>query len=215
MSPSFSRSKIVFVLASAVAGAAAIDPLVERMSNAGVFGSGSFTDHSNLDVLPAFGVAAVLSLVFVIAAARRMLSRSCFAPAWLRNSAHALDGGALPKLIPAIFCVQLVVLFSMETLEQIAIAGHPMSGLLWLGGPPLISLLMHAAGCTVSAFALARVLHWSAQTLADAVFFVRRLYAQRNNRSKPRSRRSAPPLCCFLEPVLARLQGRAPPYLVA
>ena len=215
MSFTSSRSKAVFALASAVAAAATIDPVAERMSNAGVFGPGSFTDHSNLDVLPALGVAAVLSLVFIIGAARRMLPRNCFAPAWLRSSANAIDASTLPKLIPSIFLLQLSALFAMETAEQIVVDGHPLSGLLWLGAPPLIGLALHAVGCVLSSFILARVLQWSARTLADVVAFVRRLYAPRLDRSKQRVRGWATLLGCFLEPVLARVQGRAPPLLSA
>jgi hypothetical protein len=39
-----------FCLAAALVAASITDPLVEFASNSGMFGPGSFTDHSNQDV---------------------------------------------------------------------------------------------------------------------------------------------------------------------
>ena len=46
--------------------AAIADPLVEFASNAGWFGAGNFTDHSNLDVVPALfaGVALLRNCIW-------------------------------------------------------------------------------------------------------------------------------------------------------
>src|SRR5260370_12111876 len=102
-----SRSKAVFALATALTGAAAVDPIVERMSNGGLFGAGAFTDHSNLDVVPAFVVAFVLSVVFVIGVARRALVRRCYAPQWLRSSASEIDRNVLRGNLPEVFGLQV------------------------------------------------------------------------------------------------------------
>jgi len=104
----------------------------------------------------------------------------------------------------------------METLEQVAVIGRPLGGIIWLGGPVAVSLLLHAAGCLAFAWLLARALRWSAETIVDVVAFIRQLFCalvpQRTVRP-PRALDLAP--ARFLEPILARLNGRAPPSLSA
>jgi hypothetical protein len=208
--------KAIFCLAAAATAAAAIDPAVECMSNTGVFGPGNFTDHSNLDVIPALCTGLVLSLLVVAGIVRRALCRRSYAPEWLRTCALASDDRTLPKLLPAIFALQLLVLWSMETLEQIAVTGGTLGGTIWLGGPVIISLLLHAAGCLAFTWLLSRMLRWSAKTILDVVTFIRQLFcALTPNRAVRRTRALEIAFSRFLEPVLARLKGRAPPYLSA
>ncbi len=65
-----------------------MDPVVEFFSNAGAFGAQQYTDHSNLDVIPALLVGAALSALFVIVLARRMLSGNLYPSPWLRRCAE-------------------------------------------------------------------------------------------------------------------------------
>jgi len=69
-------AQAIFCLTAAVTAAAVIDPAVEWLANHGRFGPGAFTDHSNLDVLPALGVGLCFALAFVAVLARRMLRRN-------------------------------------------------------------------------------------------------------------------------------------------
>jgi hypothetical protein len=205
-------SKALFCLAAAIVAATAIDPAMEFLSNRGTFGAGDFTDHSNLDVAPALCAGLIFSLVLLAGIARRALHVGGSAPDWLRGCACVADNRALARCLPAIFALQLAVLWSMETLEQIAVAGRPLGGAIWLGGPIPVSLLLHAAGCLAFAWLLARALRWSAETIVDVVAFIRQLFCalvpQRTVRP-PRALDLAP--ARFLEPILARLNGRAPP----
>lgn len=206
----------IFCLAAAVAAAAIIDPIVERMSNAGVFGAGSFTDRSNLDVIPAISVACGLSLLFVCLSAWRLLSHKSYAPEWVRASSRAVNRHSAFAFAGPVFVTQLGVLFVMETLEQIVVAGHPMGGLIWLGGPTAVSLLLHAAGCVASTWLLWRALHWSAGTLAQAICWALRILAQTMvgaPKIHVRAWRTERPR--FIEPFLRRLKGRAPPYCLS
>lgn len=192
-----------------------VDPAVEYLANGGFFGPGNFTDHSNLDVLPALGAALALALLFTAGLVRRGLRRGN-APAWLRRCAVASDDRALPQLLPAIFALQMVVLWSMETWEQIVVAGHPLGGTIWLGGPLAISLLLHAGGCLAVTCALARALRWSARRLVEVVVFIRLLLCSlRRELAGRRPRTFEIAASRFLEPLLACLNGRAPPYLTA
>jgi hypothetical protein len=208
--------KAMFCLAAAVTAAAVIDPTTEGLANAGVFGTGNYTDHSNLDVIPALLAGAVFSLLFVAGVVRRVMNRRGAAPDWLRAYALASDDRNITKLLPVIFALQLIVLWSMETLEQIAVAGHPLGGAIWLGGPFAVSLLLHAAGCLAFTWLLSRTLRWSARTIVDVVTFIRQLFCTLvPNRTVRTARAFQLPPSRFFEPILARLNGRAPPPLSA
>ncbi len=119
------------------------DPVVEFASNAGAFGSGNYTDHSNLDVLPALLAGfGLLALYFV----RR-------APAIF--SGRALCGNIV-ALLPAICALQIAMLYLMESTEQAVVWGHPLGSSIWLGAPLPISLAIHAALAIVVLYVLVR-----------------------------------------------------------
>lgn len=180
--------------------AAIADPLVECASNRGAFGPGSFTDHSNWDVLPALGAALLFGGVYIALRTRRMLAR---------RVAPAIAG---VNLLPTVFGVQLALLYVMETLEQFVVYGHGLGGTIWLGGPPLVSLAAHGFACVLSTFvvghavralsrrAAAIVAHISAAIgvapRSPAVMFMRR-----SHRADARRR----------APLLSRSGDRAPP----
>jgi hypothetical protein len=115
-------------------------------------------------------------------------------------------------MLPLIFVLQLVALFGMETLEQIATVGHPLGGTLWLGGPILVSLAAHFLSCVFSAWALYHGLRWSARAIVRAVRialeFLRRLL---ETPAISRSTLSFTPRSKCIEPYLRALHGRAPP----
>jgi hypothetical protein len=211
-------ARLLFCLAAAVTAAALADPLVEGLSNHGVFGAGRFTDHSNADVLPALGAALILGALFVFSLVRRAVpsSGSGHARAWLRDSRVAVGSRSAVHLFPATFALQLVTLFGAETLEQIAVAGHPLGGSVWLGGPVLVSLGMHAAVGFLVVVVLARVLDWVAQSIVDVIGVLRRLVLQWDALSP------SPVHVAYLAPprpldvrALAASQGRAPPHSTA
>jgi hypothetical protein len=203
----------IFCVAAAVTAAAVSDPVMEWMSNRGTFGPGNFTDHSTRDVLPALCTGILLAALLIIGVVRRAASRSARAPEWLRNYVSASNDRALPRLLPAIFTIQLLILWSMESLEQIAVDGRPLGGAIWLGGPLAVSLLVHLAGCLLFTWLLARMLRWSAEAIVDVVSFIRQLLCAVLRDTGIRSSHSLDiPASRFIEPLLARLNGRAPPY---
>jgi hypothetical protein len=211
------RSKVataVFCLAAAWTGAAVVDPLVERLSNGGAFGTGSFTDHSNLDVIPALSIGLAFALAVVFGVVRRTLGRRNYAPEWLRPFALASSDASVAGLLPAIAVLQLGVVWLMETLEQIVVAGHPLGGTVWLGGPPAISVAMHAAGAVVATVLLARTIRWTARTLVDVVAYVCAALQVRAPRPALVTVRADLAPARFRAPYLAARAGRAPPYRV-
>lgn len=125
------RRHFGFCAAIAVIAAAVADPIVEFGSNAGLFGAGRYTDHSNLDVVPALLAGCALLALYLM---RR-------APAILRS--QALTHGVV-RLLPTILILQLAALFLMETAEQVFVYGHPLGSTIWVGAPIPISLAVHA-----------------------------------------------------------------------
>lgn len=203
----------VFMATVAVTAAAVADPIVERLSNSGLFGPGQFTDRSNLDVLPALVIGAVLAVAFVLLAARRLLADSVYAPAWLRDCAeqHARPSR---RNLATVYSLQLVVLFTMETFEQIAISGHAMGPTLWLGAPILIALFLHLTSCLAFSWLLGRALTWSARTLAQVVRAAVAWLRLRVDAGPVSYRSSAlQKLVVPREPHRLRVRGRAPPFL--
>lgn len=155
---SFTRFGLVSAIA--VVAAALADPIVEFGSNAGWFGAGSYTDHSNLDVLPALLVGVGLLGLYMARKARAVLC------------GQALRGSVTAAL-PAIFLLQMLALYVMETFEQFAAFGHLLGPTAWLGGPLPISVAIHAALCVAVTFTIAR----SKRAIAATTLKMMRLFA--------------------------------------
>lgn len=193
----------LFVVVSAVTAATLIDPLLEMLSNAGVFGAGSFTDHSTADVAPTFVVAALLAIMFVVLSARR---------AWLRRSIAHLEPRTIFRLLPAILIAQLCVVFTMETCEQWFVYGHGLGGAIWLGAPAVIALAVHFVGGAAIAVVLARLLGALAAHVAHAVRSISVFFARRQPNVPARCKRALDAsFVRVVAPILRKLAGRAPP----
>ena len=196
-----SRSDFGFCLAIAVISAAFADPVLEFASNAGWFGPGSFTDRSNVDVVPALLAGVALLALFMV-----------------RKANAVLVGGVLSRgciaLLPSIFVLQMVTLYVMETAEQFLVFRHAFGPTIWLGAPPAISLAVHATVCLAVTFAIVR----SRQTLAATTLRVVRLIVAIATFAP----QIAGPIAvrrfnhvCFKEflPVLCTIGERAPPVI--
>jgi hypothetical protein len=202
-------------LAVAVLGAAVTDPLVEWASNAGLFGPGNFTDHSNLDVLPALLVGTVFVALYLALRVRALLvNPGKPAPEFLRVSNNAL-AGSISGLLPLTFAFQILTLLLMETAEQFAALGHGLGGTIWLGAPILVSLAIHAAACVIGAFAVAYAVRVLAATTLRIIRLVRALMAFPLHGTPSIARRYASiEYLNDSRPVLCRIGERAPPLLI-
>jgi len=208
-------ARLLFCLAAAVASVALADPVVETLSNRGAFGTGHFTDQSTADVLPAFATACIFAGLFLIGVVRRTLPRSGMRqmPGWLRESRAAVPLTTALRLFPVTFALQIGTLFGAETLEQVDVAGHTLGGTIWLGGPVLVSVCMHAAIGLLVVVALARLLDWIARSIVEAIVFFRRLVVAWDALSP------AIALLAYLvppgpseAPAIAGIHGRGPPH---
>jgi hypothetical protein len=163
--------RLWFCLAAAIVAAAIADPLLEWASNAGLFGSGAYTDHSNVDVLPALLAGVLFVVAHVSLRVRRALALSSRTDIF-QASGVALRAGVL-RLLPVTFAIQLLALYTMESLEQASVTGHVLGGTVWLGGPVLVSLLVHAIACVGVTYALSRVLRACARTTLHVIHLIR------------------------------------------
>lgn len=205
-----------FCIAIAVVAAAIADPLVEFASNAGWFGAGLFTDHSNLDVAPALLVGAVLVAAHCVFKAQAILAnRSGHKHDLWRQADRALGSGVW-RLVPAIFGLQMLTLYAMETVEQWVVWGHPLGATIWLGGPLPVSLTIHAIICVAAAITIAR---WVRALTATTVRFIRLIRALVTFALQPAgsvaSRMRDATSFRRSTPVLCRIGERAPPPVSA
>jgi hypothetical protein len=208
--------RALFCFAVALVAAGIADPLLEAASNAGLFGHGSFTDHSNLDVMPVLATGLTLALLWTLVRIGQLVRSEPPRSSWLRAWSGALDSKTLVRLMPAILATQFCALFTMETLEQIAVAGHPLWGLVWLGAPALIAIVVHITFGIALTVLLARSLHAFASTLVEVVRLIRTWIAslaaggagRRTSLTQVAVPRRAPPVRC-------RIGERAPPFLSA
>jgi len=188
-------------LVVAVSAATLADALVEYASNSGVFGVGSFTDHSTINVLPAAITAFGLAAAYVVFLARRSFAST-------RGVVRRLPSARLP----ATFGLQLLVLFGMESLEQLVVVGHPLGGSVWLGGPIVVALVVHALVCVALSFFLTRVLASLAQVAAEFATSLS-AYARRMGAALGFGARlvPVPRYCATQHPLASRSGKRAPP----
>lgn len=202
-------------MAAAVIAAAIVDPVVEHLANAGVFGAGAFTDHSNADVLPALCAGALCSIAFVILAAARGLGFSAVLSHWLEEPVRQLDELGVRALIWRIYALQIAVLFAMETAEQRVVLGHFLGGTVWLGGPVLASLMLHFAGCVLVTFVLSRVLAALARRVVAVVRAILAIFVLFRPVRSHFVRVRGPEIARIFAPLVARPTVRPPPLLVS
>ena len=148
----------VFVCTVALFAAVLGDAVVEGISNANILWHGEYTDRSSLDLLPVFLLAvAALMLTQGLSLLAQARETGLSTRALIVSTSRALMPREISRLLPAIFALQILVLFSMETTEQIVVYGHALGGALWLGGPVAMSLLTHALFAVAAAFSISHV----------------------------------------------------------
>ena len=205
--------RIWFCLGVAAIAAAITDPIVEFASNAGWFGRGNFTDHSNLNVFPTLLLGSCFVAFYFIRQLRRMLAADRSSENLLRASNEALRGG-IARFLPLTFAAQILILYLMEIAEQYVVWHHSLGGTIWLGGPPLISLVAHALACVFVAYATARAIRAFARTTLRIVRRMRALATLPARAQRTLSRRSSRLVTLRqIGPVLCRIGERAPPLL--
>ena len=156
-----------FVVTVSFCAATLGDLVLEGISNSGLLWRGHYTDNSSLDLLPMCGLALLALLVTFCLLVREQVVGSF--RALMYSMPRALRARVVVRLLPAIVALQLVTLFTMETVEQIVVYGKPLGGSLWLGAPTAVALLVHAIIGSAIAFGIALVLTRSADHVVRVV----------------------------------------------
>lgn len=143
--------------AIALVAAAIGDPLVETISNTGIFGAG-FVDDSQQSVVAVLTAGVLLGALLAIARFH-LVARTANGASrdWLREVGTALARTSSTRHIAVIFAAQLAVVFVMESAEHVLGRGASIRGLSWLGAPPIFSLALHAIVCLFCAYAARRI----------------------------------------------------------
>jgi hypothetical protein len=207
--------RIVFMCSAALLAAVLGDAVLEGISNAGIFWHGHYTDRSSLNLLPVF-LLAVLAVVATLGLSvyRQARETGVSARSLLISSSRALSKQDVMRLLPTIFLLQMLVLFSMETAEQVAVYGHVFGGTLWMGAPVVASLFGHAFFTVVSAFSLSSGLETLTKALVRIVKCLFMLLAAlADARPMPTLR---PEGICAVQLLASAVVGeRGPPLFIA
>ena len=200
-----------FVCLVALLAAAFGDALVEGLSNAGILWHGQYTDQSSLDLLPA--LIAVIAIALLVGRSVKQQIRATGLPArtLIVSTSRALIPNEIASALPVTFTLQLSILFSMETIEQIVVYGHDFGGTLWLGGPIAVSLLIHALFAVACAFLLSGALRALTNALIRVVRCIFARYVELVRTGQVETLRSTRECAAPQLIISASIAGRGPP----
>jgi hypothetical protein len=217
---SSTTSRLPFLVAVALLAAALGDALVESISNTGIFGTRYF-DNNHLSVVPTLIAGGALALEGAVARcvalyrcaldARRDARRD-----WLGDAATSIATHPPLRDVPAVFAMQLVALFAMESSEQLLFGGKLLGGTAWLGGPVLFSLGLHALLALACTFLLGWTMRGIAAAFASFVVSAIACIAitlPREGSAMIRRRRDVPAFARPQSPHARQIGERAPPFL--
>jgi len=190
------------------------DVLVEALANRGAFGRASFTDGSNADVVPVVCLGSIFLLRFLYLRVRRAL-RAGEGVRLAGSVLHELTPNAVLRCLPAVFVTQIAAVWSMETIEQVVVVGHGFGGTVWLGGPPALSLAVHAVVCVVIAFAARSVLRALEPRALRLIRALRSVLGTVGRDGRCASRLRVAPVVVLPCLVFCRTGVRAPPAAVS
>jgi hypothetical protein len=209
-------SRFPFLIAAALIAAAIADPVVESISNTGVFGGG-YDDNNHLGVVPTLLagllLAAEMLVMRFIEIVRRSANRSHRS---LIDVARGFAARPIARDFPCVFAVQLLALVALESSEQLIAGGELLGGTAWLGGPIVFSLLMHGligAGCTLALGVCMRsILQAFASIVLTVIRFTWLAIARTAGSGLDLDRQDT--VCWRAQaPHVCRIGGRAPPRI--
>ena len=211
-------SRLPFLLAAALIAGGVGDPLVETIADTGIFGAG-YHDTNHLGVLPALVCGLVLTIEIALLRCIQAFRRdSRTSRDRLIAVVERFGARSAPRDVPIVFILQLLVVFAIETTEQLLAGSGARSALEWLGGPIAFSLGVHALLALVITIVLASLARAIAATLLSLVRIAFAFIAMQPARG------GAAPLHQWLDggfgrrrqsPRACRVGGRAPPFLLA
>ena len=205
-------SRYAFLCAVALVAAAFADPVVETISDSGIFG-GHYADHNRLSVIPTAIVGVlVASHVLVRRIVRSWRARDVGGDALLDLARDVSSRGPFSGFA-FVLLAQLTALFVMEHAEQAAIGGPAIDGTAWLGGPIAFSLATHAlvglASLLLGRYALRSIVRTCTSLLRHVARFA--WVGAAPVEPVPLRGRAEPPFFRAQAPHVRQVGGRAPP----
>jgi hypothetical protein len=176
------ESRLPFACAVALIAAAIGDPIVEAISNTGIFGHG-YSDNNHLGVIPTLIAGTALYVLLVIRlylakvnlceitsrSKRSRRSATELRDDWLIDIARYVNARPAAHDLPVIIALQFVALYLMESAEQLALGERLMGGTMWLGGPALFSVVAHTLITIACTLVIARVMRRIVKRVAQIV----------------------------------------------
>ncbi len=211
------RSRLPFLLATALIAGGLGDPLVETIGDTGVFGAG-YHDTNHLGVLPALICGFVLAVEIALLRCAQTLRHTPHDGDWLRALTTRIGSRTPLGDLPYVFVLQLGVVFAIETFEAMLAAGKPVSGTAWLGGPIAFSLALYALIALAVTFAIAWLMRGIATAFVSLVGIAIAFIAfepPRDGAAALHERHDGTPFSRQQSPHARQLGERAPPLLPA
>ncbi|HTU70746.1 MAG TPA: hypothetical protein VMF11_10560 [Candidatus Baltobacteraceae bacterium] len=209
-------SRLPFLIAVALIGAAVGDPLVETIANTGILGPG-YADNVHSSVVPTLIAGISLALLLLGWQCRRLLSCRSRSPQRPGDLARRFLARSPIRDVPYVVILQLAAVFVMESCEQAFCEGGLLGGTAWLGGPVLFSLFVHASIATLFTILIARAMRAIVRRCAVLVeiVFDRILGAFGRENTTIFARRDDASRRCRTQVLHVRQLGeRAPPLLI-
>jgi hypothetical protein len=163
-----------FLFGVALVAAALGNACVETVSNSGYLGPG-YHDNDHASVVPVIAGGCVLLMQIAIVRVLALLRGAASDGDWFARTASDLSQRGAVRDLPVLLTVQFCALYAMESCEALVASGHLPVGIVWLGGPPLFSIVAHVALGSLCAVLLARAMRAIVATLASVVRHVIRL----------------------------------------
>jgi hypothetical protein len=177
-------SRLPFLATVALIAAALGDPLVETISNTGIFGRGYY-DNDHASVIPTLVAGSLLAIVMIVRRTLTLLRDAPETGQWPIEMARHISARSPIQDLPYVLALQFIALFGMESAEQLFVGGRLLGGLAWLGGPLWFSLFIHVligSMCTVAiARAMRAIVAHCATLVVSALEFKLDAFARENS----------------------------------
>lgn len=196
--------------AAAILAAAIANGVVETLASTGIVGAG-YSDPDRSSVMPASLAGLLVTFALLVLRSLRAW-HTCETRVPVRNAGPPV----LLRRLPIVFCLQMVVVFAMESSEQVLAHGRLADAGAWLGGPAWFSLAFHAAACLIVTAVLYRTMNSLVTKVVDILREAKRLLRARFEDAYHLLGRSVPSrVFLALAPGVRRTRGRAPPRELA
>ena len=193
---------------------------VAALTRAGII-AGPYGAYNHGAIVPTLVAALALGALALLNVVGEALARSArIRGDWVAHVAARISEMSPLRLAPAVFAGQLIALFAMESIEQIAAFGHPLGFIASLGAPIVVALAVHALATIIVVTSISygcRALTFAVSAIAEAFSLPMQRLAARQQSAASNVRRlaiEADSKTCRLTPLARRIANRPPPLQV-